>query len=148
MIHEATEQDIPKVNAILNAPDVIEGASMSTYVPMDAGIVLDMGGTVLVNETGGFLLIPTKPREYEAHMFFLPEGRGRHAIRSAREGLRIMFDGGAECITARIPLSNKASRLLTKRIGFESVGTGESDYGVGGIHETEFFKMKRNQCPR
>lgn len=139
-MREATEQDIPKVNAILNAPDVIEGASMGTYVPMDAGVVLDMGGTVLINDTGGFLLIPTEPDEYEAHMFFLPEGRGKHAISAAKEGLGIMFDNGAKRITARIPLSNKASRLLTKRMGFESTGTGESDYGVGGTHLTEFFE--------
>ncbi len=146
MIREATEQDIPEINKILNAPGVIEGATMDTCVHMDAGVVLDMGGHVLVNDTGGFLLIPTEPEEFEAHMFFLPEGRGKHAISAAKEGLAIMFDKHrAKKVTARIPLSNLASRRLTKQIGFSSVGTGPSDYGVG-IFDSEFYEV--TECPR
>ncbi len=146
MIREATPEDIPELNKILNAPGVIEGATMDTCAHMDAGVVLDMGGVVLTNGVGGFLLIPTEPEEYEAHMFFLPEGRGKHAIKAAKEGLGIMFDKyKARKITARIPLSNIASRRLTKQIGFNSVGTGPSDYGVG-IFESEFYEV--TECPR
>ena len=146
MIREATPEDIPKLNKILNAPGVIEGATMDTCVHMDAGIVLDMGGVVLTNDVGGFLLIPTEPSQYEAHMFFLPEGRGKQAVKAAKEGLGIMFGKyKAEKITARIPLSNLASRILTKKIGFKSVGTGPSDYGVG-IFDSEFYEV--TECPR
>lgn len=139
-MREATPEDIPKINDILNAASVIDGASMGTYAWMDAGVVLEQGGVVLTNDVGGFLLIPVYPREYEAHMFFLPEGRGKAAISAAKEGLEIMFKNGAKRILARIPMYDRASRILTRMMGFKATGKGFSDFGAGGAHMTEFFE--------
>lgn len=139
-VREATLKDIPAINEILNAASVVGGASMGTYAWMDAGEVLKSGGVVLTNDTGGFLLLPVSPKEYEAHMFFLPEGRGRSSISAAREGLEIMFRKGAKRILARIPMYDRASRILTRMMGFKATGKGYSDYGVGGTHITEFFE--------
>lgn len=148
MIREATIEDIPRVNAILNSFHVIDGASMGTYNRMDATHVLDAGGVILMNEFGGFLLVPVETDIYEAHMFFLKEGRGKAAITAAQEGLRIMFDKYATKITARIPLRDRASRRLTRYIGFKSIGVGISEYGIGGSYESEFFQMEKSECPR
>lgn len=149
MIREATPQDIPIINVLLNSPEVYEGASMQTNIPLDAGRVLRANGVVLVNEYGGFMLVPLENDIYEAHMFFLREGRGKKAIEAAHEALRIMFDEkGAEEIRARIPYEDKASRLLTRKIGFRSVGRGSSDYGEPGTRDSEFFEMRKEECPR
>ncbi len=139
-MREATSKDIPEVNKILNAASVVGGASMGTYARMDAGEVLKSGGVVLVNDHGGFLLIPVYPKEYEAHMFFLPEGRGKAAIAAAKEGLEIMFKKGAKRILARIPMYDRPSRILTRMMGFTATGKGYSGFGVGGTHITEFFE--------
>ncbi len=142
----ATEEDIPMLNEILNSPGVNGGASMGTGIQMDVEPVMRAGSIIFTNGVGAVSFTPTVPGQFEGHMFFLPEGRGKKAIDAVIESCEMMFDRGAEKITARIPVSYKSSRLLTRRAGFKSAGTGTSDYGMGIVRETEFFEMEKKQC--
>lgn len=79
--------------------------------------------TMLIDDHGGFFLEPITPSVFEAHMFFEPESRGKYAISSAKSGLKIAFDVmSAAVVFGRIPVEDRAARLLTRLIGFISSG--------------------------
>ena len=142
MIREATSKDIPKLNKILNHPEVIEGAAIGMDGPLDIRAAFASDCVVLVDNFGGVVFSPSSENEYEGHFFFLPEGRGRHAIEASKEALNIIFAKGAEKIVAAIPKSYKSSRLMARWVGLTSTGIGPSDYG-GEIHESEFFEVTK-----
>lgn len=102
--------------------------------------------TTLLNEHGGFFLDPVTTSILEAHMFFKPEGRGKGAICAAREGLRYAFNEmGAAVIFGRIPVDDRAARLMTRMIGFRSDGVRPRQ--PDGVM-VEWFEMRRDECPQ
>ena len=96
--------------------------------------------TVLLNEHGGFFLEPITSSILEAHMFFEPEGRGKHAIEAAHDGLKIAFrDMGAAIVFGRIPVEDRPARMLTRLIGFVSDGIRPREPGGPLV---EWFEMR------
>lgn len=96
--------------------------------------------TTLISEHGGFFLEPITPSVLEAHMFYLPKGRGKEALHAARTGLGYAFDMlGALVVFGRIPVEDRPARLFTRMIGFASVGVREREPG-GPI--VEWFEMR------
>lgn len=62
---------------------------------------------------------------YSGHYYF--KSRGRQAIRSARDFLDELFNScyNISILMGLVPLTNKASRWITRQIGFVSYGTDE-----------------------
>lgn len=98
----------------------------------------------LVSDDGGFFLEPITETVFEAHMFFAPESRGKKAIKAAREGLLYMFqEKGALVIFGRIPLEDRAARLMTRWVGFKAIGIRPK---FDGGELVEWFEMTRDRC--
>ncbi len=113
-IRAATEADIPFVSEIMGV-DATEA----------------MGRVVtLVSPHGFFFLERITPSVYEAHMGFHPAGRGKECLHAARAGLRYAFDHlNALVVFGRIPLDDKASRMMTRHIGLRSfLNDGEREW--------------------
>lgn len=102
--------------------------------------------TMLIGDHGGFFLEPIVPSVLEAHMFFEEGHRGRNVIAQAKEGLAIAFDYlGAAVVIGRIPLEDKAARLMTRLIGFQSVAI---KHKTPGEPLAEWFEMRSpHLCP-
>lgn len=127
-IRIATQEDVPFVSHLLG---------------VDAGDFMARAHTLLT-EFGGFFLEPITKSVFEAHMFFVPEGRGSHALKAAREGLRCAFtDLGALVVFGRIPVEDRAARLFTRKIGFLSEGVRPREPGGPMV---EWFEMRIDKC--
>lgn len=118
---------------------------VSTILGQDAQPVMSRAVTLL-SEHGGFFLEPLTSSVFEAHMFFLPQGRGREALHAARHGIRHMFEvEGAKVIFGRIPFNDIAARRFTRLIGLRSDG-------VRGQHPggplVEYFEIRSDEMDR
>jgi RimJ/RimL family protein N-acetyltransferase len=124
--------------------------------PNDAAFVSEIAGadaaeamtrvTTLVSDNGFFFLEPITAHVFEAHMAFRQKGRGKECVDAARAGLRHCFNAmGAVCIFGRIPVEDRAARLLTRLIGFRSEGIRPHHPGGGDV---EWFEMLASDCPK
>ena len=124
LIRVADETDVPFVNAL------IEGDA-SEYMARV---------TTLVTQYGFYFLEPVTSSILEAHMAFYPEGRGRHALKAAREGLRYAFtELNALVVFGRIPLEDRPARIFTRMIGLKSDGVREKSPGGDLV---EWFEVR------
>lgn len=118
-----------------------DAAWVSSIIGVDASDLMSRV-TTLVSEHGGFFLEPITSSVLEAHMFYLPEGRGREAFHAARAGLGYAFDMmGALVVFGRIPVEDRAARLFTRMIGFRSEGVR---YREPGGPLVEWFEMRHD----
>ena len=130
IIRVGTPKDAPFVSAIAGA----DAAEAMTRV------------TTLISDHGFFFLEPITGSVLEAHMAFDQKGRGKECVDAARAGLRYCFNAlGAVCVFGRIPVENRAARLLTRMIGFRSEGV--RPHHPGGP-DVEWFEMVAADCPR
>ena len=127
MIRLATLDDVPRM------------AELSDLTPAhltDAFVRMDM----LLDDHSMFFLERITPSVFEAHMVFEPEHRGKSAIASAKAGLAIAFGQlNAAVVFGRIPVEDRAARLLTRLIGFVSDGIRPRHEG-GPL--CEWFEMR------
>jgi hypothetical protein len=96
----------------------------------------------LISKNGFFFLEPITTSVLEAHMAFLRPGRGRECLHAARAGLRYAFaELGALVIFGRIPVEDRAARLLTRIIGLRPDGIRPREPG-GPL--CEWFEIRRD----
>lgn len=120
----ATMEDAPWVSSIIG----VDASDLMSRV------------TTLISRHGGFFLEPITRSVLEAHMFYLPEGRGAECVHAARCGLGYAFDMlGALVVFGRIPVEDRAARLLTRIIGFRSDGIRSREPGGPLV---EWFEMR------
>lgn len=98
----------------------------------------------LENEHGDLALfeygIPGK-QVYSGHYYF--QSRGRQAIKAARDFLDELFNTcyNVNILMGLVPLDNRASRWITRQIGFTSYGheaLGEREYELFILTKKEF----------
>lgn len=138
--------DAEVVNAIANHPSVLPWVTVPGMDTVDvAPLLSDPANVAVMTETGGFVFNILAPGEYEAHSLFLPEGRGRHAMESAREALHYMFSViGGETVWARCPVNNRAVMAFTRRLGFKFDHMRHAAWPTSkGPVDEEWFKMTR-----
>lgn len=80
--------------------------------------------------------------EYEGHYLFPQEVRGQRAVLAAKKILAEMFTKHhAMLIHGRTPRSNRAARVMTRRLGFEPVGAGRNALD----EECVFYVLERDK---
>ena len=85
---------------------------------------------------GGMVFEWSAPGVWQMHTMFLPECRGKRAIRDAKAMVREMFiDVGATMLWGQTPLGLKGARMFNRLIGATQMGFG--DHHVSG--PVEFF---------
>lgn len=143
-------QHIPKADLDIAPSPLMRVATMADAPWVSAVVGTDATEfmarvTTLVSDHGGFFLEPITSSVLEAHMFYLPEGRGKEALHAARAGLGYAFDMlGASVIFGRIPVEDRAARLFTRIIGFRSDGIRAREPGGPLV---EWFEMRSAECP-
>jgi hypothetical protein len=128
LIRIATSDDIPFVSELCGA---------------DASELMGRVTTIL-SDHGGFFLEPITSHVLEAHMFYQPEGRGRECRDAARAGLDYAFRVmDAAIVFGRIPVEDRAARLFTRIIGFQSDGIRPREPGGPLV---EWFEIRSPPC--
>ncbi len=114
-------------------------AFVSEIVGADATEVMGRCHT-LISDHGFFFLEPITSSILEGHINFKPEGRGREALHAMKAGLRYAFEGiGAAVVFGRIPVENRAARMLARLAGMKSDGI--RPHQIGGPL-CEWFEVK------
>lgn len=99
----------------------------------------------LISDHGFFFLEPITSSIWEGHMQFAPEGRGREALNAMKAGLRYAFEGlGAIVVFGRVPVENRAARMLTRLSGMKSDGIRPRE-PEGPL--VEWFELRSDRCP-
>lgn len=114
-------RDAAFLNSVANHPDVRPWLGTDGASPIDFAPLLARQGTfALVNEHGGFVFVSDDGgATYEFHTQFLPEGRGREALKAAHEAAQTMFgDIGVEELRTYVPHENRAALGLVRLAGF------------------------------
>lgn len=111
--------DAADINPILNHPSVFPSIVIPGIEKFDVSdVVDDPKNVLLMTEGGGILFYQIEPGIYDIHTNFLPEYRGRHAIRASLEAYRWMFTR-TDCmvLTTRVPENNKAAHKFCSIVG-------------------------------
>jgi hypothetical protein len=137
--------DAERLNYLVNHPEVrpTAGGDGQSYIDLSP-FVPDEANHFLGGEHGGVFWHWTAPDTYEAHIFILPEGRGRWALDFAAEAIGYIQDQGAVHLWARV--SHRHTQLFTLRVGFKPRGERTFDFGTGPV----LYKLYdwRSECPQ
>lgn len=138
--------DASAVNAIVNHPSVLPWIS---YEPGDldvSDVIINKRNIFFLGRYGGMALIWSGPGIYDAHIFALPEGRGRWIRDVCKTILNMMFDAyDARMIWAQVPNANPACAMLAHIVGFKSLGMEDAIICPGDRNRlVELFVMERN----
>lgn len=117
MIHRSF--DAGEINPILNSPEILPFIALPGMETLDVTELLkDPGNVLLMAEGGGIVFCHHDPGTYEVHTTFLPEHRGRNAIRASLEAYRWMFTR-TDCMAllTRVPALNPAAEKFCKIVG-------------------------------
>lgn len=137
--------DAAAINRICNHPAVQDGLSLGQGEIDVTALISDEKNIAFLGEYGGAMFHWSAPGIYDAHDFFLPEGRGKWATEASLSMLGMMFGAfGARMIWAATPVENKACRFFNRRLGFKSEGIGKHKL-VPGLDPIlcEIFVMER-----
>lgn len=127
---------------LIRVADEHDAPFVSALVGNDAAPYMERV-TTLVTDSGFFFLEPITSSVLEAHMAFYPEGRGKHALRAARQGLAYAFtELNALVVFGRIPVEDRAARLFTRMIGLKSDGVREKSPGGELV---EWFEVRADE---
>jgi len=106
-----------RVNEIVNHPSIYPWVCGPFTGPLDLSGLVKSGVYIPVfGEFGGYLFFRVADGIYDAHSAVLPEGRGKWAIRMAREALREMFSRDADEILMAAPRGNLAVLTLIRML--------------------------------
>lgn len=129
-------RDAALINRIANSTGVREFIDyrVSPVAPMDFTPACDRPGlTGMVWLTDGDDALAcfelSRPREYQAHLFFGRRCRGAQAIAIGRAMMTYLV-AWADRLWGAIPLRNSKARWFARRMGFEHCGFGEAPVGV------------------
>jgi len=117
-------RDVWLINYLANHPSIRPGISLSDgSVELDAtDFVNHPDHIILADRYGVFVFVKMDEGVYDAHVMFLPAGRGPRLVPLFREAIRIMFtDYSAHTITGTAPDCNKQVRTLVDRVGFKPI---------------------------
>jgi len=100
---------------------------------------------ILVTDYGGFFFDPVTPYGsiVEAHFFFHPKGRGKHAVQACKDALDYVFHAGVHTVIGRIPVEDRPAKLMARWAGLKSYGIAES---MSGGPLVEWFEIRKDQC--
>ena len=127
MIRLATLDDVPRM---------AELSDLTHEHLVDAFSRMDM----LLGDHCMFFLERITPSVFEGHIVIEPEHRGKSAIASAKAALNFAFGQlNAAVVFGRIPVEDRAARMLTRMIGFVSDGIRPRHEG-GPL--CEWFEMR------
>lgn len=122
-----------KINAVLNDPSVYPWVCGPLDGPIDIGPLLKVEWCIpLFGEHGGFIFYDLGHGLYDAHSAILPNGRGRWAVRAAREALKIMFERDALEVMMAAPRGNLAVLSLIRLLKAQFRGTIENGWWLNG----------------
>ena len=113
--------DAAFLNSVVNHPEVRPW--LGGDAPIDLGPALsDARNVALVSDLGGFFMEHREPGLYEVHTQFLPEGRGRHALKCVWEAMRYMFVQ-TDCtrLLTRIPVGNHRTLAFAAAVGWPKI---------------------------
>lgn len=116
----ATRDDIPTINAILNHPEVYKGACgwLKVEGPLDVEPIFENVIALMVDH-GAIILEPQDALTVEVHTNFLPEGRGKAALREAEAVLDwVYLTTKIFRITTCCAHTNPQAKLFAKLMGF------------------------------
>lgn len=111
--------DAADINPIINHPEILPSITVPGIDHLDAAPLLaDPRNVLLMAEGGGVLFCQIEPGIYEVHTNFLPEHRGRNAIRSSLAAYRWMFTH-SDCMVlhTRVPAFNEAAEKFCGIVG-------------------------------
>lgn len=115
--------DAVALDRVCNDPSVLPSVAAGLDRIETAALLADKRNVAFLGAHGGALFHRTAPGVYAAHDFFLPEGRGRWALRASREMLARMFgEFRARLIWAETPVENRACCMFNRWLGFKSEG--------------------------
>lgn len=119
----ARTYDAEAVNAFCNDPDVLPGLCLGLDHVDVTQAIADDRNVFFIGEHGGAFFHWSAPGTYDAHDFFVKEGRGSWAKAASFSMLIAMFhDYGARLLWAQTPVENKACRVFNRILGFKSEG--------------------------
>jgi hypothetical protein len=109
-----------RVNEIINHPSILPAVTVpGISIPLDmTPLVMDTHNFFLMAPGGCIVFIRDEPGIYEVHTNFLPEYRGRNALRASRAAYRWMFTR-TDCmiLQTRVPAPNVAADLFCRLVG-------------------------------
>jgi hypothetical protein len=112
--------DPESVNAILNHPTVLPAITLPGRAgPIDAtALIMDTHNVFMLAPGGCIAFVRQEPGVYEVHTNFLPEYRGRNAIRSSQAAYHWMFTH-TDCmiLQTKVPAPNVAADMFCKIVG-------------------------------
>jgi hypothetical protein len=140
--------DAAPVNAFCNHPEVLPTLSLGKGVIDVSAAMEDHRNVFMIGVHGGAMFHWSAPGVYDAHDFFLPEGRGTWALRISRAMIGTMFKThGARMIWAQTPIENRACRMFNRWLGFKSDGVSMVRLMPDADpQEVETFVMERKPC--
>lgn len=149
MLHRVYDPE--EMGHIINHPEVLPGSSLGLTDHFDPSPLFENPLNVcLMDDIGGFMCLYEGGGVYDCHSFFVPEGRGRAAIKVARESIRYMFDVvKARELVGRSPVENMAVRKFSRLAGFSVVGVEDHRFSADGpVMECEKTSYLRSdfQC--
>lgn len=134
-----------RLNAIVNHPEVHPWVALPGQGDLDlSGAVADQRNILLMSDAGGILFVFHEQGIYEAHSQFLPEARGRQALRVMREAFRWMFTA-TPCmeILTQVPVHNRAAALFARHCGGTLEFTRENAWMTAdGPIAVEYFALR------
>lgn len=139
------------VNAVINHETVrpwIAGP-LDGYLDL-SGLIESRALIALFGIHGGFLFYPIGRGIYDAHSAVLPAGRGRWALRAAREALDWIFNHEAEEVMMSVPHGNDAVRGLVRLLKAKRRGTIEDGWWLAGrLVSIDVYSVLKDewQCP-
>jgi len=112
--------DAAFLNRVVNHNSVFPHVSLGASKPLDlSACVADSRNYFLANEFGGFLLLRQHDYVYQVHTQFLPEGRGKTALKAGRWAAHYMFTQ-TDClrIDTTVAYDNRHADWFTKALNF------------------------------
>lgn len=84
---------------------------------------------------------------FDVHTMILPEGRGKQAVRAARDAAAWMFDNTTcEKLETCIPVFNKAARIFARVAGMQYEGTSRRSFKKDHeLHDQWVFGLTKEE---
>jgi hypothetical protein len=115
---------------VANRPEVLRGFGHDWEQHYTEAFLQQRNNIMLGDERGVALFFGKGAGVYQGHYLFTEALRGRAALLRAKEFLGDMFTTHGACvIKGTVPRSNRASRALTRALGFRPIGTSIDSFG-------------------
>lgn len=137
------EMDAALINRIANHPEVLPYFDLAKTGALDFSECFTQPDQYVILSDGDAcccILEWSAPRIWQAHTLFLPEARGRRAVRAAKAMCDWMFGDGASMLWGQTPTILRHVRCFNRLVGFETAGIGF--HHVSG--EVEYFVLRKS----